>query len=281
MDQFLPLYHQLDHDTLSCLESVGLHQGKEIPVSERHLSRLLELHLLEFAYRSGWRPTWLGSGILNWHKQLQEALKRKVRAPKPRLGENGNQPGPPCHDFRELLFSGVYCWCGRLRSDHPGEAAGIAAALLAHHDRNQKLAPFHERITGRCFDQLAVSLPSDLQTFLQLVSPLGSSIHDLHYQLGQVRFLAVQASLSYLGELDLVYFNPVNLLWYPTWDGVGLKNWLQEQFVREGLKEPMLTVRFGENGQTSMARACNEFRPILSKGGGACWCGHSLQKHTG
>lgn len=80
-------------------------------------------------------------------------------------------------------------------------------------------------------------------------------------------------------ELDLVYFNETDLLWYPSWDGVGLKNWLEEYSVRQALQEPMLEVRYGENGSLVSAEVCDNFRPILSQGGRNCWCGHSLERH--
>jgi len=279
-NQFLSLYHRLEDDALTCLESICLHQGKVVVVSERHLNQLLDLDLIEFVQGYGWKLTWQGSGVANWHKQLREGLARKLPVPRPRPGENGGHLGPPCDDFRELLFSGIYCWCGRLRSEHPGEVIRTAQNLLAHHDRTRRLDPPQHRVTGRAFVQLAAELPSELRQFLQRLSPQGATLAELHQQWqGRLRFPAIEASLTYLAEKDLVYLDETELLWFPSWDGIGLANWLQEQFVHEALKKELPEVLPGENGNASSAETCDNFRPLLSRGGYSCWCGHTFARH--
>jgi len=105
-------------------------------------------------------------------------------------------------------------------------------------------------------------------------------MQDLYHRLqGQVRFLAVQAKLNYLAELELVYLENKDLLWYPSWEGTGLKNWLHEQSVRVALNELMPEVQPGENGNTTLSQACENFRPLLSQGGRFCWCGHPFHRH--
>ena len=280
MKQILGLYDQIDPDVLACLESVCLHRGRTFALAERYLSVLLDLELLECAPGQGWRPSWLGRGVVNWHRQRREASLRGLRASQPRPGENGDQPGPVCNEFRELLFSGVYCWCGRPSSEHPHEVVRTASRMLAYYDRNRNLGPLSGRVTGRSLVHLAGRLPGDLRHLLQLIGADGATLAELLHKLnGCFDLLPLQLGLDYLADLDLVYLDEGELVWFPSWDGMGLKIWLQEQFVHMALHEPLPEVRPGENGHTVLPEACDKFRPLLSLGGGSCWCGHAFAAH--
>lgn len=281
MKQFLGLYDQLDVDMLACLENICLHPDRSVAVAQRYPGPLLELELLECAPGIGWRPTWLGRGVVNWHRQQREALQRKLRASQPRPGENGDQPGPPCDDFRELLYSGVYCWCGRLSSQHPLEAVRTASRMLVFTDRNRRLGELSGRLSDRSFPQLADRIPSELRHLLQRIGADGVTVTELQHKLSsRVRLPALQLGLNYLADHNVVYLDEEELVWYPSWEGMGLKIWLQEQFVHTALHEALPEVRRKENGHTPLPQACNRFRPLLSLGGGSCWCGHAFTAHT-
>lgn len=76
-----------------------------------------------------WSPTWMGRGVDNWRTQVQ--LSEDGQAiPEPRKGENGVHPGPPCSDYRAALFWPGFCWCGRPRAFHAGEAVRAALRIL-------------------------------------------------------------------------------------------------------------------------------------------------------
>ncbi|MCW5865761.1 MAG: hypothetical protein KIS61_00730 [Candidatus Eremiobacteraeota bacterium] len=281
MNRLLTLYHQLDRDALECLELTWRFQGQVMSVSEFHLNRLLQMELLQFRYSQGWQLNWWGLAVLNWHRQLREAKNRKTLPAKPRGGENGFHLGPPCEKFRVLLFSGVYCWCGRLRSDHLDQASETAAQLLRYSQRNQKLAHPRSRVSGRSFRELIRELPADLCELLEVLSPQGATMHQLHQLMGgRLRFLAIQESLNLLLDLDLVFILNDDLIWHPSWDGLGVKNWLHERTLRSSLDKPMPELQPGENGETALPSPCARYRPLLHKISKPCWCGHLRQAHS-
>lgn len=280
MNRLMVLYHRLDREALDCLEMTCKYPGQYLLISEAQVGRLVEMELIEFCQARGWQPNWWGWAVLNWHRQLREARDRKILPAKPREGENGAHLGPACGEFRELLYSGIYCWCGRLRSDHLDEAPAIALRFLACYQRSRKLPPPQERISGRSFRDIVGALPSDLCDMLELIHPQGATILQLYHILdGRIRFLAVQESLNFLLERDLVYFLDRDLRWYPSWDGLGVRNWLRERLLRKLLEKPMSEVEPGENGESLRPSACKRYRPLLSKEGKSCWCGHSRQSH--
>ncbi|ODT74142.1 hypothetical protein ABS71_06010 [bacterium SCN 62-11] len=207
MNRLMTLYHCLGQDALDCLEITYKYPGQMLLVSEIQVKRLLEMDLVEFRHSQGWRPNWWGLAVLNWHRQLREARDRKIALPpKPGEGENGEHLGPPCENFRELLFSGVYCWCGRLRSDHLDQAPETALRFLGYHERSRTLQPPQTRISGRSFREVVKELPSDLCDMLEPIHPQGATMHQLYHLLGgRIRFLAIQESLNFLLERDLVF----------------------------------------------------------------------------
>lgn len=280
MNRLLTLYHQLDRDALQCLELTWRYQGQVLLISEPHLKRLLEMDLLEFRHSQGWQPNWWGLAVLNWHRQLREAKERKLLPAKPRGEENGFHLGPPCQEFRALLFSGVYCWCGRLRSDHLDQASEKALEFLRYSQRNQNLAHPQARVSGRSFRDLVKKLPADLCEILELLDAQGATMHQLCQLLGgRLRFLAIQESLNLLLDLDLVFIFEDDLLWHLSWDGLGVKNWLHERTLRNSLGKPMLEPQPGENGESILPEPCARYRPILFKISKSCWCGHPRLAH--
>ncbi|ODT74149.1 hypothetical protein ABS71_06045 [bacterium SCN 62-11] len=279
MNKLLALYHRLDGNALNCLEMACRYPGQVLILSEEHLRRLHEMELLEFRHSQGWRPNWLGAGVLNWHRQLREAQNRHLVASLPRPGENGSHLGPTCDEFRPLLFSGVYCWCGRLRSEHLDEAPETALRFLRYYQRTRSPNDPQHRISGRSFPDLVHQLPSDLGEVLELIPP-GATMHQLFQLLGgRVRFLAIQESLCLLLDLDLAYPSSDDPLWRLSWDGLGVNNWLKESTMREILDQPMTEAHPGENGESLLPVPCKRYRPLLSKQARPCWCGHSRTAH--
>ena len=99
---------------------------------EHHLQQLEGLGLVERQAGVGFfHTTWLGAGVANWLQQTRQC-DLGPDYPEPRDGENGDQVGPPCADFRELHGTGR-CWCGRFREDHASELVKIASEMLRHH----------------------------------------------------------------------------------------------------------------------------------------------------
>lgn len=281
MNRLLDLYHSLNQAALNLLEVTSRYPGQVLVLSEPQVGLLREMDLLEFRDSQGWQPNWWGWAVLNWHRHLREALDRKVTASAPRELENGTCVGPACADFRPLLFSGVSCWCGRLRSAHADQAPEAALRYLGHCTRNQSLSPLKERVSGRSFRDLARELPSDLREMLDLIEPEGLTLSQLYqFSGGRLRFQAIQESVNLLLELDLVYFQEETLCWCPSWDGQGLIHWLRERVLRNFLGKPTLPVYAGENGETVLPAVCDRYRPILSKGSKACRCGHPRGAHT-
>lgn len=279
--RLLALYSGLERDALECLELTSRYPGQVLAVPEFQVSRLLDLELLQFRDAQGWQPSWWGWAVLNWHRQLREARDRRLVPSQPRETENGVHPGPACTEFRALLFSGVLCWCGRLRSEHPDLVAETALRFLGHHERNGRLAHLRFRVSGRSFRDLARELPSQVCEMLELVEPSGVTLSELfQLQGGRVRFRTVQETMNFLLERDLVFFSEDNSRWCPSWDGLGVINFLRERLLHNLLGKPMSRVFSGENGESLMASVCARYRPLLSKESRSCWCGHLSGAHT-
>lgn len=106
-------------------------------------------------------------------------------------------------------------------------------------------------------------------------------MHQLHQLMGgRLRFLAIQESLNLLLDLDLVFILNDDLIWHPSWDGLGVKNWLHERTLRSSLDKPMPELQPGENGETALPSPCARYRPLLHKISKPCWCGHLRQAHS-
>ncbi len=277
----LTIYYSLARETLECLEVACRFPGHVLTVSEEQINRLVEIGLLEFRGAQGWQANWWGWAVLNWHRQVGEARERNVLPPEPRELENGVHPGPPCNEFRPLLFSGVRCWCGRLRSEHGSEAAEMALRYLHYQERNSRLAHLKFRVSGRPFRKLARELPSELAEMMSLVPVYGVRLHRLFHSLGaRIRFQAVQEGMNWLLEQDLVYYSEATRLWYLGWDGLGVVNWLKERRLRNTLGKPMSEIYRGENGESVLPSACLRYRPLLFKESRVCWCGHLAVAHA-
>lgn len=93
-----------------------------------HLQELEQLGLVVCVDKV-WKTTWTGAGVSNWRTQLLFSENGQPVA-EPREGENGQQPGPECSEFRPALFAPGYCWCCRSRKDHVGEVLKAAGRLL-------------------------------------------------------------------------------------------------------------------------------------------------------
>lgn len=281
MIRLLALYHGLEREALDCLELTCRYPGQVLAVPESQMSRLQDLDLLQYRGPQGWQPSWWGWAVLNWHRQLCEARDRRLVPSRPREMENGVHPGPACAKFRPLLFSGVLCWCGRLRSEHPDQAPEIALSFLAYQCRKGRLAHPRFRVSGRSFRDLVRELPAEVRESLDLIEPEGATLAQLFQLLcGRLRFLAVQETMSFLQERDLVFYHEEALRWHLSWDGLGVVNWLRERVLRNFLGKPMSRVFCGENGETLQPSACDRFRPLLSKGSKSCWCGHLSVAHA-
>lgn len=281
MTRLLALYHGLEREALDCLELTCRYPGQVLAVPETPMSRLVDLDLLQFRDAQGWQPSWWGWAVLNWHRQLREARDRRLVPSQPRETENGVHPGPACKEFRPLLFSGVFCWCGRLRGEHCDQAPETALRYLAFQNRNRRLGHLRCRVSGRCFRELAKELPSEVCEMLDLLEPQGATLAQISQLLcGRTRFRAVQETMNFLLERDLVFYLEDGLHWCPSWDGLGVANWLRERVLRNLLGKPMSRVFRGENGETLLPSACGRYRPMLSKASKSCWCGHSSGAHT-
>ena len=281
MEYLLTIYHSLARETLDCLEVACRLPGHVLTVSEEQISRLVEMGLLEFRGSQGWQANWWGWAVLNWHRQVGEARERNILPPEPRELENGVHPGPSCDEFRPLLFSGVRCWCGRLRSEHGSEAAETAWRYLQYQERNGRLPHLKFRISGRSFRELGRGLPTDIGEMLGLMPVHGVTLHRLFHSLGaRIRFQAVQEGMNWLLEEELVYYSEGTRLWYPGWDGLGVINWLQEKKLRRALGKPMSEIRRGENGESVLPSVCLRYRPLLFKESRVCWCGHLGVAHA-
>ena len=80
-----------------------------------------------------WTCTWLGAGVANWGQQLRWRKHLpgwNVPIPAPHQGENGDEVGPTCHQYRPVFFSPGYCWCGRGRAHHFDQVLQVAESLL-------------------------------------------------------------------------------------------------------------------------------------------------------
>lgn len=85
----------------------------------------LEVFGLALCHQDFWEPSWMGAGVANWREQLVHCAGMPMSLiPQPIEGENGRDPGPPCHDFRELYFKADHCWCSRSRLEHSLETLG-------------------------------------------------------------------------------------------------------------------------------------------------------------
>ena len=76
-----------------------------------------------------WNATWLGAGVSSWRTQLLCADEGQT-VDEPREGENGQQPGPECSDYRAALFAPGYCWCRRPQKEHASKSARAARRLI-------------------------------------------------------------------------------------------------------------------------------------------------------
>lgn len=278
--RLLALYHGLEREALDCLELTCRYPGQVLAVPESQMSRLQDLDLLQYRDAQGWQPSWWGWAVLNWHRQLREARDRRLIPSQPREMENGVHPGPVCGEFRPLLFSGVLCWCGRLRGEHRDQAPETALRFLAFQDRNRRLTQLRFRVSGRSFRDLARELPSEVCELLDLLEPEGTTLAQMFQLLcGRMRFRAVQESVTFLLERDLVFSFEDRLRWFPSWDGLGVINFLRERVLRNCLGKPMPRIFCGENGETLQSSACERYRPLLSKESKSCWCGHLSVAH--
>lgn len=140
MNRFAPILNQLNEIQRTCLRMVCYSHGQSIQELEQavqrsplgpYLCRLESLGLVERDMGQSWQATWLGRGVNHWSQQLRWTEPGEGLV-EPRPGENGDEVGPPCNEFRHLVTMGR-CWCGRWREDHASEAPKIASEWLAYH----------------------------------------------------------------------------------------------------------------------------------------------------
>lgn len=193
--------------------------------------------------------------------------------------EKGVHPGPVCVEFRPLLFSGVLCWCGRLRGEHRDQAPETALRLLAFQDRNRRLAHLSSRVSGRSFRDLARELGSvrafgfvrargndpgpEVSAFMRADAISGcAGNHDF--------FAGAGPGVFFRGQVALV----PELGWSGGYQLSAGKD--PAQLSGETDAPDFLC---GENGEGLQPSACHRYRPLLSKENKSCWCGHLSVAH--
>lgn len=92
------------------------------------LWKLQSLSLLEWS-GLGWRASWLGAGVANWHYQRLYCMGEQF-LPGPRCGENGRDLSRECTEYRPLFCRPGFCWCGRLQMDHALELSNLVELWL-------------------------------------------------------------------------------------------------------------------------------------------------------
>lgn len=237
-------------------------------------------------HREGWRPTWLGYGVNNWHRQLEASLhlEHDHPVPEPRAGENGQELGPACDDYRELTFRTGFCWCARPAGLHPGRLPQLAEKILHWHNQNLGRKGPDSSGSGRSLIGLLAQLTSVERAVLQQAweHPAGVQLAELagHFAC-LVHFSVLKTAVYQLMQLGLLSHPELAL----TWDGRGSVRFMAELQLARQRSKPLDEPRTGENGVDPLHSPCLQFRPLLGQPE-LCWCGwhqagHDRREKTG
>lgn len=138
MNPFKTILEALSEDTRTCLQWVVsdqlFHPGRT--GQARHLQVLSEKGLVSIRSDGHWEASWLGLGVVNWHRQTKFAgqLESGEILGEPRANENGHSPPPKrglaCDDFREQKAQPGLCWCMATRCEHASAYVQAALSLL-------------------------------------------------------------------------------------------------------------------------------------------------------
>lgn len=253
--------------------------GQSLGFAQQPMKALQGLGLV-YRHGKGWKPTWLGLGVNNWHRQQEAArhINPVAPLPEPRPGENGQDHGPACTEFRELYFRPGFCWCGRPAALHPRCAPEFALEFLRWHNLSQQsTGPGTAHSQTHPVKRLA-HLTSVERAVLQTIWD-----HPRIQFAGLVGFFAglfgygqIKAALASLVTLKLLLDNPQLLL---TWDGRAVVCYLSELDLARAFGLPINPPRPGENGHDRLHHPCQEFRGLLARPA-TCWCGWPRANHS-
>ena len=248
----------------------------------RQMELLESLGLVSCSPR-GWKPTWLGYGVNNWHRHLEASLYMDSlqSLPQPDIGENGRDLGPPCNHFRELYFRRGTCWCARPAGMHPGALPGLAQRLLDWHNQNHRFRPaLDARGSGQRLISLLAGCTSIERVVLQQVSIHSGSGVQLAELAGRtaclVEFPDLEAAVERLIQKGLLQYFPYLM---PSWDGRGLVRGMAELARARAEAKPLSEPLVGENGVDRSDRVCCQFRALVTKPD-LCWCGWPFSRHV-
>ncbi|MBS2037083.1 hypothetical protein JST97_18995 [bacterium] len=253
-----------------CAQPRHPHEFPEAAVRTLERLGLVQPHL------GGWRPTWLGSGVHNWHRQLKASQFLGLSSPaEPRPGENGEELGTACYDFRELHFRPRRCWCGRPASVHSGCAPTIAEEFLSWHESFKDGPAQHrqERILA-----IVLRLSSSQRLVLPQVRDypgikLAGLVGGLAGLVGTAR---VKEAVQDLLRLRLLLEGPGLLL---SWRGRGVACYLAELELARSFGLQLTSPGPGENGFDPLPKPCTQFRGLLTRPS-SCWCGWRVDQHS-